>query len=350
MASSVKSKSKSNSKNKKERRDGNGDPRVDPLRNLSAQAEWARRKLHKLPEHRNTRPNDLKRLAVDLTDKERLRTTWFETPHGHHQDGGQGVEQAAATPAGRRRRVSVKLFLAQPLREDREHTLTGSVATGDSTEAQFEQFCSYGICSEAALLVEDQYLKWVSSSLVIPRGEKIRDNSEGAQPLSLGDEAPVDLGDTDKLDDLLQLVARYNGSFEYHAITRNSKVFVCDALQKLGKRIPPLLVVFENYRQRIADATNGIRKEFGSHKELDDYFKDHHAIIVRNERNIEYLLFLCVCFHVRAQRLGVGMASGRHQICTGLDCCLPFLLTNFNKDTLMFRTYWQTFCANGLGT
>ena len=319
-----------------------GNQPTEPPRELSSRAESARVKLRKLQEYRNFKPFELKKLAADLTDKERLKATWFETPDGQ-EDGGQ----EAVTPAVLRS-VPVKLFLALPQREVREHTLTGSVASDDSIEAQFEQFCSYGINSEAALMVGGQYLKWVSSNLVIPRGEKIRDDSDGAGLISIGDEAPTDLGDSDKLYDLLELVADYNGTGVYNTVRKNAKVFVRDALQKLGKPVPPLLEVFDNYQQRVMDACRfAIPREFKSHGDLDNYFKQNHAAVVKNQRSVEYLSFLCVCFHVKAHSAVVGVADGRQKTCSEPDCCLPFLLTNLTKDSLIFSDYWWRFRTNG---
>ena len=340
MASFVKSVGKSKSKRERPR----GNQPTEPPRQLSSRAETARGKLLKLQEYQTTRPSELKKLAADLTDKERLKATWFETPDGH-LDGGQEIQQQAAT-----RSVPVRLFLALPQKEDRERTFTGSVASDDSIEAQFEQFCSYGINSEAALMVGGQYLKWVPSSLVIPRGEKIRDENDGAGagPLSIGDEPPTDLGDSDKLDDLLELVADYNGSRSYNAVTKNAKFFIREALHKLGKAVPPLLEMFENYQQRIMNAHQlGIRGEFNSHKDLDNYFEQNHAAVVKNKRNVEYLFFLCVCFHVKAHNAVVGVVGGRQKTCSELDCCLPFLLTNLTEDSLIFNEYWQRFRTSG---
>ena len=293
---------------------------------LSSRAEMAKTKLRNTPEHATLRPSELDRLATDYTDKDRLKEL-FEIP----QDGGVGDK------------VSVKLFLARPEQEDRERTFTGSVASDDSVELHFEQFCSYGINSEAAILVGDRYLKWTRDSLVIPRGMKIRDDSHGAQPLSLGDEPPGDLGETNKLDQLLELVTEYNGTYHYHAVSRNSKVFVRQALQRLGKDIHPLLHMFDGYQEKIKGLqTLRIRDGFRSHRELDEFYKQtDHATIVKNKRNVEYLFFLCVCFHVQ-----MGKATDRSStewVCAERDCCLPFLVSNLTQENLIFNDYWRIF-------
>ena len=330
------------------------EPLAQP-QNLTGRAETAKKKLQKVPEYRDLKPSELNKIALDFTDKDRLKD-WFVTPQGQatpHQsldqegDDVRGVQTAAVAAPARieHQWVSVKLFLAQPQRENREQTLTGSTARGYSIESQFEDFCSYGINAEAALLVGGQYFKWEPSSLVIPRGMKIRDDSYGAQPLSLGDEEPTDLGPSDKLDQLLHLVTAYNGTRLYHAVSANSKLFVRDALQKLGKNAPPLLVVFEDYHQKIkGERSPDIPAEFESHKALDDYFEENHAAIEKKNSNVEYLFFLCVCFHVQGKRA----AATSRWTCGEDDCCLPFLLSDLAIDRLIFNEFWQIFCGGDI--
>ena len=336
MASLVKK-----SRSKKDRRRGNGGYdrlRRDPLGGLPGEAECAKGKLSRMDEYRLCRPSELNKLALDLTDRDRLKATWFDTPQGHAQADGGGAQQATARHHSR---VSLKLYLPQPHWEDREHTFTGSVVRRDSIESQFEQFCSYGINSEAALQVGDQYLKWMPNSLVIPKGVmKIRDDTagEGAQPHSISDDTPIDLGDSDRLDQLLELVATYNGTRVYNSTGANSKHFVYEALRKLGKNIPSHLRAFDNYRQRITEARDlVIPQTFASHLELDNYFKQNHADVVKKERNVEFLFFLCVCFHVKKGPVRDSSA------CAEKDCCLPFLLSDLTQENLMFNGFWRDF-------
>ena len=338
------------SKSKKKRVRGY-QPLVQP-QNFTGRVEAAKDKLQKTREYRDLKLSDLNNTAMDITDKDRLKV-WFATPQDQatpHQsldqegDNGRGTQAAAAAAAAgaggvQHKWVSVKLFLAQPQRENRKQTLTGSTIIG-TIESQFEDFCSYGINADAALLVGDQYLKWEPSSLVIPRGVKIRDDSHGAQPLSLGDEKPDDLGLSDKLDQLLHLVAEYNGTRLYHAVSTNSKLFVRDALQKLGKNAPSLLVVFEDYHQRIRRARSpDILAEFESHKALDDYFKENRTAIEKKKTNREYFVFLCVCFHVQGKRA----AAEARWMCREPDCCLPFLVSGLTIDHLIFKEFWRIF-------
>ena len=305
--------------------------------NLSSRAEIAKEKLRNTHEYDTLRPSQLSQLASNFTDKATLHEL-FETP----QDGGGASASAGA--GGRAGRVSVKLFLARQQHDDRQHTFTGSVAMPNSIELRFEQFCSYGINAEAALLVGDQYFKWTPNSLVIPRGMKIRDDSLGAQPHSLGDERPTDLGGTDKLDQLLDVVAEYNGMHYYHPISRNSKIFVRDALQRLSKPVHHLLQVFDNYHQKIkGQQTLGIQDGFRNHEELDQYYRrTDHATIVRNKRNIEYLFFLCVCFHVLGKAAD-GSGAAQQWTCNERDCCLPFLHSNLTEENLIFNDFWRLF-------
>ena len=325
------------SKSKKKRPRGHQYERMP--QNLPSRAEFTKEKLSKTPEYGILRPSERNKLAVELTDKAKLHEL-FETP-----PNGGGVSPSAPQRTDTSR-VSVKLYLARREGvEDREHTFTGSVARSDSIELRFEQFCSYGINSEAALQVGDQYFKWTRDSLVIPRGIKIRDDSLGAQPMSLGDEIPYDLGETNKLDQFLELVAEYNGMHYYHPISRNSKKFVCDALARLGKMVQdPLLQVFGNYHNRILDLkTYGIRDDFRNHGELDEYYKaTDHATIVGNKRNVEYLFFVCVCFHVLDKATGDSAAS-RQWTCDERDCCLPFLHSNLTPENLIFNEFWRRF-------
>ena len=321
-------------KGKKVPRDG---VRYERLGTLSTLAESAKAKLLKIGEYQQCRPSEVNKLAQDLTDKDSLKAKWFTTPLGEEEDGGG------------RRGVSVQLFLADPHGEaPREFTYSGAVARENQIEPRFEQFCSYGINTEAALFVGGQYLKWVPSSLVIPKGTKIRDDSavDGAQPMSIGDEIPIDMGETDKLDQLLELVADYNGRGVYSAISKNSKVFVLEALRRLGKTAPLLLTVFENYEQRIKDARElVIQEKFRNHRDLDNYYQNNHPIIVRNQRNVEYLFFLCVCFHVKRGHATFGV-SGRREVCPEQDCCLPPLLSDLTEERIMFKEYWRKFTTN----
>ena len=330
-------------RSKKDRRRGNGGYQqlhVGAMGGLPGGAEFAKEKLSRMDEYLLCKPSELNKLALDLTDKERLKATWFDTPHAHRQEDGGGAQQAAA----RHQTVSLKLYLPQPQWEDREHTFTGSVARRDSIESRFEQFCSYGINSEAALQVGDQYLKWMPNSLVIPKGVmKIRDDTagEGAQPHSISDDTPIDLGDSDRLDQLLELVAMYNGSHVYTSIKRNSKYFVYEALRKLGKNIPPQLRAFEDYRQRITEARDLVIPEtFANHLELDNYFSQKRGTILKKDRNVEFLLFYCICFHVKKGQVKCGRVT---QTCGEYDCCLPFLLTGLTQENLMFNGFWRDF-------
>ena len=305
--------------------------------NLSSRAEAMKEKLRKTQQYGKLRPSQLNQLASDYTDKAKLHEL-FETP----QNGGAG----ANTRPGRRG-VSVKLFLARPQYEDREQALTatGTVVTPESIELRFEQFCSYGINSEAALQVGDQYFKWTPDSLVIPQGTKIRDDSHGAQPLSVGDEPSIDLGETDKLDQLLELVAEYNGTHYYHPISRNSKVFVRDALLRLGKHIHHLLQVFDEYQKKIKRLhTLDIRDGFRNHGELDQYYgRTDHATIVKREQNVEYLYFLCVCFHIQLGKATDGSAAAQRRMCGELDCCLQYLKSDLTQENLIFNDSWRLF-------
>ncbi len=304
---------------------------------LPSQAEIAKEKLRITQEYGTLSPSQRNKLAVEYTDRAKLHEL-FETPPA--RDGG-GASPSVPRPIDTSR-VSVKLYLARREGvEDRKNTFTGSVARPDSIELRFEQFCSYGINSEAALQVGDQYFKWTQDSLVIPRGVKIRDDSYGAQPMSLGDEIPGDLGETDKLDQFLELVAEYNGTHYYHPISRNSKAFVRDALLRLDKLVHPLLQVFGNYHDRISHLqTLGIRNGFNSHRELDEYYKaTDHATIVSNKRNVEYLLFVCVCFHV----VGKARGGSSQWTCDELDCCLPYLHSNLTQENLIFNEFWRRF-------
>ena len=326
------------SKSKKKRPRGHQYERVPQI--LSSRAEIAKEKLSKTPEYGILRPSERNNLAVELTDKAKLHEL-FETPPAPINGGGVSPSAPRRTDTSR---ISVKLYLARREGvEDREQTFTGSAARPDSIELRFEQFCSYGINSEAALQVGDQYFKWTRDSLVIPRGIKIRDDSLGAQPMSLGDEIPYELGETNKLDQFLELVAEYNGMHCYHPISRNSKKFVCDALARLGKTVQdyPLLQVFGNYYDRIK--TCSIQDEFRNHRALDEYYKaTDHATIVGNKRNVEYLFFVCVCFHVLDKATGDSAAS-RQWTCDEHDCCLPFLHSNLTPENLIFNDFWRRF-------
>ena len=326
MASKIKE-SKSKKKRPRERQ-----YQPMPQNFLSSREETAKAKLLNTREHSTLRPSEQNKLASEYTDAAKLREV-FETP------GGAGADVLQRTD-----KFPVKLYLARPQGVDRELTFTGSVARPDSIEVRFEQFCSYGVNSEAALQVGDQYFKWTQDNLVIPRGIKIRDDSHGAQPLSLGDEMPDDLGETGKLDQLLELVAEYNGTYYYHEISRNSKTFVRDALRRLDKPVHPLLQMFDNYHDRIKSLQSlGIKDGFRSHRELDEYYnRTDHATIVRNKRNVEYLFFLCVCFHVLG-RVRDGNKGSRQWTCNERDCCLPYLLSNLTQDNLIFSDFWRLF-------
>ena len=334
------------SKAKKKPRGGAHHPEHDPYHDpIPGEAACARRKLDQLQEYRLQKPTEVKKLAVDLTNAGIMKSVWFAT--GPEDDEREG-EAAPAVQRGTKL-VAVELFLARPQEDYREHTFTGSSPGRDSVERRFERFCSYGMCTDAAIRVDDVYLKWEPNSLVIPKGTKIKDENEAAQPISIGDELPRGLGESENLDQLLQLVAEYNGTHFYKSLLRNSKVFVRDALHRLEKDIPPLLVVFENYRQRISDACEiRIQKNFASHKDLDEYYKhSDHETITRNKRNVEYLFFMCVCFHVKSAGVRVGVNGRRGGMCTERNCCFLPLLSDLPKDELIFDGFWQTFTANG---
>ena len=329
--------SKSKSIKESKRKKAGGLQPVPQPHNLPGRAEAMKEKLRNTQQYGNLRPSQLNQLASNYTDKAKLHEL-FETS----QNGGAG---ASARPG--RRGDSVKLFLARPQYEDREQALTatGTVATPESIELRFEQFCNYGINSEAALQVGGQYFKWTQDSLVIPQGTKIRDDSHGAPPLSLGDEAPINLGETDKLDQLLELVAEYNGIHYYHPISRNSKVFVHDALLRLGKRSHPLLQVFDEYQKKIKrQQTLDIREGFRNHRELDQYYgQTDHAAIVKKEQNVEYLYFLCICFHVQLGKATDGRAAAQRQMCGEPDCCLQYLKSDLTQENLIFNDSWRIF-------
>ena len=327
---------------------------------IASRVEAVKEKLYTTQEYGNLRPSDLNRIAADLTDIERFKSR-FIIPHRGSEGQEPSVSATAITD-----KVPIKLLFAQPTELDH-----GTVVRADSIVRQLEIFCSFGINSDAGLLIGDQYFKWTPNSLVIPKGMKTCDESHGAtcslvpkgslvptrgpadettQLLSIENEQLTYLGETNQLDQFLGVASTYNGECFYHPLARNSKIFVRDALRglKLENKIPPLLVIFNNYYKKIKEQALGIRCEFTNHKELNEYTKrTDHTIILQKKENVEYLFFLCICFHVQLAADSSAAVSQQHagiRTCSEPDCCLPFLCSNLTSISgSIFNEFWQSF-------
>lgn len=171
-----------------------------------------------------------------------------------------------------------------------------------------------------SLLINDQILlEWNTGSLVIPerydgvnqRYPIVTSVFHRVNTVSLIRYDPEEetdlifraaLSKVDILNALVNVIARYNGQYFYHAISRNCQTFVIDALKAMGCENPPefqgsLRTYFQNLR------AGRCQRQFADHDSLDRYVTER-VLNAAPEREMsvqekEYLLAQYFLFHIR---------------------------------------------------
>lgn len=254
---------------------------------VTARSEAVRQKLENIQDYQPLKPQDMKEKIRDLTEMKRL-SDWFDNEEGKYTD-----------------MVRVSIYFSPPTRTSKIADNRGDTS---SLRSNFEQFCEWGLNSEASLKINDTILKWDATGLVEPHREALYDNSCGAaasaQYSRLGGNGHhfISLGVSNRLNQLLNLIIMYNERYTFHPLNRNSRTFVCEALQVLGLEFPQNLKLFEDYRRRIKSLrschTQSIPEIFDNHAELESCIKHNLRTAITNTYDIEYLYYLCILNHV----------------------------------------------------
>lgn len=157
---------------------------------------------------------------------------------------------------------------------------------------------------QAYLVIGEMVLEWDWKSLVIPHGKPLRDSARSS--IVRADvradvreaELPsvrVDLLKTKVLD----LVARYNRMYYYHAIRRNAHDFVCSVLETMNySPLPPQMQSnLKDYLNALENnISTSIATQFDTHKVLDQYVERQERRL--NDLDIEYLIVHYFMLHV----------------------------------------------------
>lgn len=255
---------------------------------------------------------------------------WFDDDEGAHTD-----------------KVSVTLYISTRT----SGNTTRSTESGDcngtlSLRRKFEQFCEWGVNSDVSLKVNKTILKWDGTELIEPHREALPnsdDNGAGAfcsQPQT----KEIYLGKSRKLNELLDLITTYNERYAFHCSTRNSKTFVCDALNALGITCPQILSVFDNYTERIKQLrSHRMPEDFDSPIALSHYVKQNFQKVVKNPHDIEYLYFMCIVSQMKSKGRETSGSTARK--CSELECCLQNLDSALCQvqDDLLFHQFWIQF-------
>ena len=293
------------------------------------QSEFVRKKLENIQYYQPLSPSDTKEKIRDLTDKSKLKD-WFDNEEGAHTDN-----------------VSVWLRIPTPPRETSSTVSTAAGYDRGSTACcqrrRFEQFCEWGVNCEVSLKVNNTILKWDKTELVEPHLEDLFSSSY-FNPASAASSRPetfdVFLGKTKKLNKLLEVIARYNERHSFHPSRRNSKTFVQEALTALGIACPPILLLFEDYREKIKSLrSQNVPEEFDSPLALTHYIKYNLTTISANPLDTEYIYFTCCHCHVTTkQRRG----TTERELTSELEFSLQDLdsaMCQIQAD-LVFNKYW----------
>lgn len=305
---------------------------VNPYEKLGTSTnETVRRKLETMEQYQPLAPLDMREKIRDLTELKRLRD-WFDDDEGRHTD-----------------KVSVWLCISS-----RSRSSTVGVPPGEgedrgralSLRRKFEQFCEWGVNSDVSLRVNRTILKWNETSIIEPHLESLpgNDYNPAGAVCSRPETREKYLGESSKLNELLNVITTYNERRSFDQSNRNSKHFIRDALKALGIPCPQVLSVYEDYVERIKVLRSpNIPEKFDSPIALCHYTKHNFRRVQRNVHDIEYLYFMCIVSHMSSPARETSVSSA--QECAELNSCLHDLdgAVREVQGDLIFHEFWIQF-------
>ena len=289
--------------------------------------EAVRRKLENIEQYQPLDPQGMREKIKDLTETKRLKD-WFDNEEGEQTE-------------------TVKVYLCvSPLSSSSvvvEDLQGGSMS---KLRRKFQQFCDWGINSEASLKINNTVIKWSSSELIEPHLEAMYSGdyrAAGAACCRLEDSGQhvVFLGKSKNLNELLEVIMTYNQKFSYHPSSRNSKTFIKDALRALGLEYPRMLSVYDDYVQKIKSLkSSSVPEQFENPNALSHYVNNNMDKLNTNIHDLEYIYCMCIISHVTHPRRDEEASAGRG--CSDIEYCLQDLDSTITlvKDDLIFNQFW----------
>lgn len=293
----------------------------------SAQSEFVRRKLETIEHYQQLSIRDMKKKVRDLTDVMKLKD-WFDDQEGQHTD-----------------EVSVTLLVSVPPRSYGMASSTAQTFNDGSMSPRmmFECFCDWAVNCDVMLKVNRAILKWDKNELVEPCLEDMLDSNDDYNAAAVRSRPRIKevfLGKSNKLKELLAMIAMYNERYTFHPSQRNSKTFVNDVLKVLGIRRPGMLSLLEDYTERIKSLrSRNIPKKLDSTAELSDFIRHNLDRVVTNQHDVEYLYFMCVLSHVtgRGKESSTGSEQAEIELCLqNLDSAIMDVQSN-----LVINEFWS---------
>ena len=332
----------------------------------STQLSQVKKKLRKLPDSEGRDEREITAIAETLTEHEKLKV-YFSHLYDIYDPVLEMAEEAEAF-SERGIRNSVEYQSAVERAEDRITAaaklpvcLLLSKLEGRPLHDRFAGTFAgllnlqYG-AHHAALMVGDVTIEWADSSLVIPsnhqhaksifRADMQRHSkwvefvSQRRMETARGDmsygeqiDLMVDLTTEKKrlIDDLIDLIVRYNKLYYYHPLTRNCQDFVIDAMKALRILNPvdfsgKLGGYFQNLKK---GQRSGLLSDsdFTTHQELDSYVVENFDKLKQDD--LEYFLCHYFSFHLLA-----GMEDPATWECQVCNCQMPHLEEQLDRNSL----------------
>ena len=296
------------------------------------------KRLRKQQQKLGLRAEELEEMALDLSDKDRMKKKYFSELLEYLDNAVDAVQeekktcteirntreqntrmQDIAREAYRIQTVEVKLALCT-LRTRNVQKLAEKV---NKYIKRFE----YG-AFHAAININGIVLEWNSSNLVIPCPQSqsqwifertVHNQEEGGIKGVVGESVPVRAGKDatrehfehiiERLDEirmekealidaLVEVAVRYNTKYEYGILSSNCQHFVCDCLHVIG--YPEDKLPFGGQIKTLVDhlmkAGATTTEDFATHEDLDQYI-DTLGIFEMTVEDMEYYICLYHLFH-----------------------------------------------------
>ncbi len=300
------------------------------------------RKIQNHPEFKDWTDDAAKQRAKQLTDPVELHGVFShllddrfadqvaqigleatETDHGKEFVSSKEVH-AAKGRAAKQFEIATKMPIKLHLTElSREHRLSKRFMDRFTKTLSM----AYGPL-HAALVIGDVTLEWNDTSLVIPQlgwtepDLQMDITKETAAMKSITRKevdmkASVDTLNYKKqmelvyhttvsqaklIQNLIEVISKYNRLYTYHVFRRNCQTFVVDAMNAMGiKEIPKMTGKLKDYFTELRKGIKRVPDEFQTHEELDRYVRDSQStgeFANLTQHDKEYLLCLYFKFHL----------------------------------------------------
>ena len=326
--------------------------------------------LKRLRKHRDLSltPEDLEQMALDLSDKERMKRRFFRDIQSSAQEAVMAVGRESRDRNGEiRNQKEQKSFMTAVAREAYQlKTIEVQLAlcTLRTRRLQYVvelihkyvKHFDYG-AFHAAIIINGIVLEWNDGNLVIPRPasqtqwtfcSSVHSHDQGSMAAVLGEPVPPRAGATETnqhferiiekikdictekeilIDTLVEVAVRYNTKHEYGILSNNCQHFVGDCLRVIGgteDRFPFEGQVKELVELLVKDGTrNTITDDFATHEELDAYVTEHLS-----EMTVEDMKY-CICLY------HLFHAFREAPECDELTCQLKILETKLEQSRIL---------------